>query len=101
MINKQKIWVRIAGNAKEVRAGRKHGWRCFLGDASGVRPGEEIPLTHWSFVGNATDNNAMPGIKPNATKEDSVLAWVDLFGDVEIENDILRVTLRDPKSQTS
>jgi len=99
MIKKQKIWVRIAGNAKEVRAGKPHGWRCFLGDASGTHFGEEIPLIHWLFVGTATVHNAVPGIKPNASKEDSVLAWIDLFGNVEIENDILHVTLQNPKTK--
>ncbi len=94
---KRNIWVRVAGNAKNVRAGSRYGWRCFLGDESGVDPKKEISLVHWSFTGAANEHNAIPGISSNGTSQEvTVLAWIDLYGDVAIENDTLHVTLRNP-----
>ncbi len=98
MIKKEKGWVRIAGNAKKVREGSNLGWRCFLGNAEGIKPDEEIPLTHFLCSGNATQDNFIPGINPRGgEKGETVLAWIDLFGDAEIDqNDVLHITLRDP-----
>ncbi len=103
MITKKNTWVRVAGNAKNIRAGGRHGWRCFLGNASGVNPKNEIPLTHWSFVGTATNQNAIPGINSKGTaQQETILAWVDLYGDFVVnENDVLLVVLRDPNAPKS
>lgn len=98
MITKKNVWVRVAGNAKNVKAGLPHGWRCFFiknpreKEASG-----ETSLTNFSFIGVATNENVIPGTHPRGGEAQSVLAWIDLYGDIAIDDkDVLRIILKDP-----
>ncbi|OHA27237.1 MAG: hypothetical protein A3C06_04055 [Candidatus Taylorbacteria bacterium RIFCSPHIGHO2_02_FULL_46_13] len=95
-ITKTKIWVRIAGNAANVRAGQPHGWRCFLKGTLPKKWSKEIPLVQWTLKGQATARNVIPGTDASG-KTQQVVAWIDLYGDIVIENDVLRITLRDPE----
>ncbi len=102
---KNNVWIRVAGNASNVKAGKEHGWRCFFRDKFEDRSTEEIPLTHWELVGTIDKRNYIPGTNPNGgtiSMNSQVVAWIDIFGDAEIgKDDILRITLRDPKGTES
>ena len=94
-------WIKIAGNARRIRDESnpnkselmKPGlfWRCMI---VGVNvPEFWILLTYFSLVGNATPNNNVPHADPNGG---SLVAWIEYFGDVIIEDARATVTLKDP-----
>lgn len=57
----QGVWVRFAGNIRHIKEGRPHHWRCFVN-----AQGEEMPLTSWRLVGEATTQNFRVGTDPEA-----------------------------------
>ena len=95
MIEKNKTWIRLAGNATKVKAGQPHGWRCFFSDTRAGHASDEMPLMHWILEGRVTSKNVIPGFdaKGDANR---IVAWIDMYGNAKIENDILRVALLDP-----
>lgn len=95
---KKNVWIRLAGNAANLKAGKRHGWRCFFPDDSKKPKGPEVPLIHWMLSGEAISGvNFIPGVRDqSASMSDSVVAWIDMFGDVDIRDDILTVALRNP-----
>lgn len=98
-MKKTRIWIQVGGNASNIKAGNPFGWRCFPREKFEVLEEEEIPLKHWKIVGGeANEKNYIPGTKPaeEMTSTAKLVAWIDIFGDVVIENDVLEITLRNP-----
>lgn len=97
-IKRERVWIRIAGNAKRIKAGEKEGWRCFVSDTPIIVPSinDEIPLVDWKISGNAIPNvNFIPGTfkfeKP--TDEPVLVAWIDILGNISIEEGVARIEL--------
>ena len=83
-------WVRVAGNATNIRARSPFGWRCYVkGNPT------EIPLKDWSVSGVVSERNLVPGVNPDK-EEHGLVAWIDCFGDCTIENEVLHIVLQDP-----
>ena len=104
MITKKNVWVRIAAHGPNIKEGNKHGWRCYFRKKwEGDEISEEIPLANCIFEGKATQHNSIFGTNPKGgTRMSRVVGWLDLFGDVEIgDDDVLWVTLQDPKESAS
>ena len=91
---KQNVWIRIAGNASNIRAGKTHGWRCFFRESFEDPPSKEIPLRHWYLEGEASESNLIATTAHNGNMTGGVVAWIDLYGNAKIENDVLKITLR-------
>lgn len=90
MTNATDTWIRIAGNAKRIRTeGDPYHWRCFVG-----RQGPEIPLRTFQTSGPSTAENMIPGTDPTGANLLGLVAWIDYFGDVEIEDGVARITLK-------
>ena len=86
----KKLWVRVAGNAANIKASHPYGWRCFIGGDP-----KEIPLKEWVVNGQCSQKNFIPGV--NATgDENGLVAWIDFFGSFSIEDGVLRVNLAMP-----
>lgn len=91
------VWVRVAGNAENIRSSRTHHWRAYIN-----KEGEMIPL-----IDVQTAGMCLLGINPlygTLTTKDpnGLFAWHDYFGDVEIgDNDVATIHLKDPASHTA
>ena len=100
MIRQNNTWIRIAGNAANIKAGNKHGWRVFLSTVTIEKSALEIKLLDWSLEGQATLENFIPGVNSGVLSArgvaSGVIAWIDMYGDVVVENEKLHITLRDP-----
>lgn len=84
------VWVRVAGNVKRIRTeGDLFHWRCFIALAH-----PEIPLRTFRLHGLADGKNMVPGTDPSGSNPLGLSAWIDLYGDVAIENGIARITLK-------
>jgi hypothetical protein len=84
------VWVRIAGNSRRIRAeGDLFHWRCFIANAP-----PEIPLRTYRVSGEADGKNVLPGTDPSSSNPLGLLAWIDFYGDVTVQNGIARVTLK-------
>ena len=97
-IKRDKVWIRIAGNAKRIKEGGREGWRCFISDAPISVPSadDEILLTDWGVSGNAVPGkNFVPGtfkfLKP--TDKPILVAWIDMYGHVVVENGLAQIEL--------
>lgn len=99
MIKKKRTWVRIAAHGQNIKEGHRHQWRCSLADAREDQGTAEIRLASCAFAGSANARNLFfLANRKGGTRMDGVVGWIELFGDVFIdENDILHVTLRDPQ----
>lgn len=83
------VWIRVAGNAKNIRANEPHHWRLFID-----RCAPEVPLTHFRVQGMVTVQNVVPGTDPMASNPLGLNAWIDYFGDVEVVSGVAFITLR-------
>lgn len=83
----EQTWIRIAGNAQNIKANKDYHWRAFIN-----RKGSEVPITSWNVVGPVTAENLIPGSAPEKD-ENGLTAWIDVCGKYSIENSILTVTL--------
>lgn len=83
------IWIRVAGNAMNIRTGASHHWRVFLGRAL-----PERPVRVWQLLGVADGQNVVPGTDPTAGNACKLNAWIDYFGDIVIDDGIATITLR-------
>lgn len=84
------VWVRVAGNSRRIRAeGDLFHWRCFIGNAP-----PEIPLRTYNVSGEADVRNVRPGTDPSSSNPLGLLAWIDFYGDVTVQNGIARITLK-------
>lgn len=85
------VWVRIAGHVGRIRGNHPEHWRVFVG-----REGEEIPLVSWSLQGAVSAENFVHGSDATGANPLGLNAWIDAFGDVEIDNGRLIVSLQNP-----
>ena len=84
---KQITRIRIAGHSVNIKNGEKEHWQLFIDDAK-----EPIFVTSWHLRGVATAEN----IQPDASKdrdERGLLAWIDVYGSVELHNGNAIITL--------
>ncbi len=89
-MEKSNIWIRIAGNATNIKANHPHGWRCYFKGES-----HEISLKDWSVSGIASLKNFVPGFSANKD-EYGFVAWIDCFGNGKVENEVLHINLKEP-----
>ena len=84
------VWVRVAGNAKRIRTeGDPLHWRCYP-----RRENPEIPVRSFRLGGPASATNVMPGTDPAAANPLGLTAWINFYGDLEVVDDIARITLK-------
>ena len=84
------VWVRTAGNARRIRTeGDPFHWRCFVG-----REAPEIPLHSIRVEGPASPANILHGTDPVAANPLGLTAWIDYYGDLEVVDDVARITLK-------
>lgn len=84
------VWVRVAGNVRRIRTeGDLFHWRCFI-----ALEQPEIPLRTFRLFGPADGKNMKAGTDPSGSNALGLSAWIDFYGDVEIENGIARITLK-------
>ncbi len=93
-ISRHRIWIRVAGNATAIKEGKSHGWRLYI---NACEP--EIPLRDWRVTGTV-ERNFRPQIDTKGERPLGLSAWIDLHGDLEIdEQDVAHIALR-PVSTT-
>lgn len=90
MIDRKGVWIRLGGNAKNIKAGGKEGWRCFISELPITIPSinDEIALVNWKLTGTAVaDVNFIPGTFSfgQSSQTPILVAWIDLFGDIRID----------------
>jgi hypothetical protein len=83
-------WIRVAGNATNIKAGKPYGWRCYT-----AKNPDEIPLKSWLVKGSSTHENAIAGTNPTGDKY-GIVAWIDYFGSYSVIDDILYISLQTP-----
>lgn len=92
-MEQQATWIRVAGNAGNIKSGHPHGWRCFFkGNPA------EIPLRDWHTDGESNQKNFIPGFS-GAKDEYGLVAWIDCFGSYTIKDDVLYIVLQQPKAR--
>ncbi|MBI4138927.1 hypothetical protein HY479_02140 [Candidatus Uhrbacteria bacterium] len=85
-------WIRIAGNAMNIRAGKDSRWRCYVNHEPPI-----LPLERWELVGFATPTNVVPGTNPTGDRL-GLNAWIDVFGALTISDDgVASIQLMDPE----
>jgi hypothetical protein len=89
-MEKQKVWIRVAGHATRIKEKHPHGWRCYIEGNSA-----EIALKDWSMSGITIGTNFIPGFSATKDKH-GLVAWIDCFGSYTIENEVLHITLEEP-----
>ena len=86
-------WVRIAGNAMNIRAWKNSRWRCYVNHEPPI-----LPIERWEIVGFATPTNVVPGTNPSGDRL-GLNAWIDAFGRLTITTDgIATIQLMDPEA---
>lgn len=88
-------WIRVAGNAPNVRAGDVHVWRCFIGN----KP-NQIDLRNWAIAGTATERNFLPGTHTVGDAH-GLIAWIDCYGSYNIRKEVLLINLGNPPNQSN
>lgn len=84
------IWLRVAGNVQNIKGDSPFHWRCFA-----QRQAPEIPLRTWRLVGGeASAENFVPGTAMGGDPLLKLHAWIDVFCDVEIIDDVAHIALR-------
>ena len=96
--NKKHVWIRLAGNAKSIKARGKYGWRCFISETPIQVPlaDTEISLVHWNVLGKSDKKNFVPGtynFSADKSENPTLVAWIDMFGNITIENEVACIEL--------
>lgn len=84
----RKVWIRVAGNAKNIKASHPQGWRCYIGKSA-----KEIALKDWSVSGVVSKKNFIPGVNATGDKR-GLVAWIDCFGFYKVEDEVLHIELQ-------
>ncbi len=91
ILHKTKVWIRISVNGPALKQGSPYGWRFFINKKTPM-----IQIKDWNpFIGTATKTNFVPGTS-NTPDENDLVGWIDVFGDIVVENDIATITLLEP-----
>ncbi|MDO8493575.1 MAG: hypothetical protein Q7S19_03475 [bacterium] len=89
IMNRRRVWIRIAGNGKNIAEGSGLHWRCYINDID-----LEEPIDRWNIVGDATSENFIPRTNPKRDKN-GLTAWIDIYGDIVIDKDrVAQIHLR-------
>ena len=80
-------WIRVAGHAQRIKGGDPFRWRCYVG-----REPPEVPLRDVHILGDVTPMNVRFGTEPSGDHL-GLVAWIDLFGTLEIRDDVALVTV--------
>lgn len=85
-------WIRIAGNAKAVKAGSKKAWRCNPSSTNEVTEVERFKMT-----GNSTEKNCFfRTVVDHPETADGLTAWIDMYGTLTIDGETALVELENP-----
>lgn len=90
-----RVWVRIAGSKTRIMARAPQGWRCFIDPSR-----EEIRIRDWKIAGSANERNFIAEFTPDEDPR-GLFAWVKVFGDIEVRDEIAYVMLQDPEQSGS
>jgi len=97
----EKVWIKLAGNAKRIKEGGKEGWRCFISSEPITIPSAdgEIALLDWKLSGRASLTNHIPGTFKfrEGVEIPTLVAWIDMFGSISIENGVAHIELLEPE----
>lgn len=74
-------WIRLAGNAAEIKANGTHHWRCWVHRREPV-----ISLRTFQIVGSSSNRNCLPGTAPNGN-DLGITAWIDYYGILAVTPD--------------
>ncbi len=85
-MQKTNVWIKVAGNSTRIKQGDSVPWRIYIESNP-----EEIQVRDCIIEGQANKNNLQWHSDPKGVP---LLAWVSVFGDVTVENEIAYITLR-------
>lgn len=92
-MKREKVWIRIGGNAKHIKDGGEYGWRCFVSDTP-IRvfhADKEILLKRVAVDGLAVGGKNF--IFDHSPESPVLVAWVDMFGNITVQDDVARIEL--------
>jgi hypothetical protein len=90
-MEKHNTWIRVAGNASNIKGGHPHGWQCFFEGSL-----QQIPLKGWFVSGSANAANFIPGFSAQKD-EHGLVAWIDCYGSCIVdEYEVLHISLQNP-----
>jgi hypothetical protein len=92
IMNRKGVWIRIAGNARNIKEEKAMHWRCYINDIN-----EEEPISRW-FVDGIVNNTNFIARTNSKRDKNGLIAWIDLYGDIVIDADRnAYITLRLPQ----
>ncbi|PIR86617.1 MAG: hypothetical protein COU11_04740 [Candidatus Harrisonbacteria bacterium CG10_big_fil_rev_8_21_14_0_10_49_15] len=94
-MKQENVWIRLAGNARQIKLGATERWRFIIN-----REAPEIQVTNWRVLGITDGDNFIPGTDPEG-KEFGFVAWIDMYGDVFIEDGVAHITLKEAPENPS
>lgn len=95
--NRKNVWVCLAAHGPNIKENRVHAWRCCLRSPGGDNLSAEIPLVDCKVFGRVSERNHLfRADSKGGTCMQGVVGWIEMYGDVEIHDDILCITLGEP-----
>jgi len=85
-------WIRLAVSRDRIMNGNPHHWRCFIDPSL-----EEIPLKKLVIIGGEVTPINWLTKSQGERDERGVVAWIHLFGDIEVRDGIAHVVLQNPE----
>ncbi len=100
-MKRERVWIRIGGNAKHIKDGGEYGWRCFVSHVPlrVFHGDEEIPLKRVAIDGLAAGDKNF--IWDHSPESPILVAWVDMFGNITIQDGVARIELLPAPTNTS
>jgi hypothetical protein len=88
----KRVWMKVAVSNSRLRTpdDDRH-WRMFIGSSV-----EEVPLRGIEISGAVTRTNQQTKSCIPRDETRMLAAWISLFGDLRVENNVAYIALRDP-----
>ncbi len=83
------VWIRVAGHAMNIRTNQPFHWRCFVN-----RERPEVPLANFVVLGEINERNFRTGTDPTGSNALGLVAWLDFFGDIVVNDNVATITLQ-------
>jgi hypothetical protein len=83
-------WIRLAGNAANIKAKQPRHWRCYV-----HREPPVVEIDSWELIGVAKPSNFKPGTAPDKDAL-GLNAWIDIFGFLTVQDGLATIALVDP-----
>ncbi|HYE22018.1 MAG TPA: hypothetical protein VD998_00330 [Verrucomicrobiae bacterium] len=88
MYSREGVWIKYAGNARHIKANLPHHWRIYVADEpSGILIDDLV------LIGEVNRENFRPETN---TQSPGLVAWINIFGDVEVKDHIATIRLKQP-----